>query len=100
MSRTGGGGVSEVAPETPCPDCGLDPNDDTLHQWRCRRIFPRGHPLARLQFGPPYEPWTRAHWVELQEARAFNRVGMPTLDPAEPSPVLLNPAESERESGC
>lgn len=65
--------------EPPCPDCGLDPDDDTVHRAGCRRIFPRGHPLERLQFGPPYEPWTRKHWAELEQARLRARV----LPPAE-----------------
>jgi hypothetical protein len=41
----------------PCPDCGLDPDDDTLHAVGCRRILPAGDPLEPLQFGPPWQPW-------------------------------------------
>lgn len=59
--------------DPPCPDCGNDPEDQSLHRWDCRRILPFGHPLERLQFGPPYveawEPWTCDHWRELEQAR-------------------------------
>lgn len=40
-----------------CPDCLLDPKDDTLHRDGCRRIFDRGDPREDLQFGPPWKPW-------------------------------------------
>jgi hypothetical protein len=35
-----------------CPDCGNDPNDDSLHAEGCRRID-----AGELQFGPPWKPW-------------------------------------------
>jgi hypothetical protein len=62
-----------AALDPPCPDCGNDPDDWSLHRDGCRRILPIGHPLERMQFGPPYvpawEPWTTAAWVELEHAR-------------------------------
>jgi hypothetical protein len=65
--------LAAVPLDPPCPDCGNDPDDGSLHHDNCRRVFPVGHPLERLQFGPPYvaewEPWTRSHWTELEEAR-------------------------------
>lgn len=62
---------SDVVTEdaVPCPDCGVNPDDPTLHRDGCRRILPRRHPLQRLQFGPPFEPWTRDHWIELEQGR-------------------------------
>ena len=42
----------------PCPDCGDDPNDDTLHRDGCRRTaFANDDPRRELQFGPPWKPW-------------------------------------------
>jgi hypothetical protein len=38
--------------DPPCPDCGNDPADESLHRENCRRVLPTGHPLERLQFGP------------------------------------------------
>lgn len=37
-----------------CPDCGNDPDDNTLHRDGCRRI---DHDADGLQFGPPWQDW-------------------------------------------
>lgn len=47
--------LDDDEPFDPCPDCGLDPNDSTLHADGCRRILP-GWDLR--QFGPPWLPWS------------------------------------------
>ena len=41
--------------EEPCPDCGNDPKDQTLHAEGCRRV--RDDEFEYLQFGPPWAPW-------------------------------------------
>lgn len=43
--------------DEPCPDCGYDPDDKTLHLGTCPRVMMEGHPLEYLQFGPPWQPW-------------------------------------------
>lgn len=42
--------------DEPCPDCGNDPEDDSLHKSDCPRVNTKG------QIGPPWldgpwEPW-------------------------------------------
>lgn len=45
----------------PCPDCGNDPDDDSLHRVGCRRTgFANDDPRLELQFGPPWKPWREA----------------------------------------
>jgi hypothetical protein len=50
----------------PCPDCGNDPDDDSLHRVGCRRTgFANDDPRLELQFGPPWLPWREAGQPEL-----------------------------------
>ena len=44
--------AEQWAAHTPCPDCGDDPNDRTLHRTGCPRVG-----AGPLQFGPPWDPW-------------------------------------------
>ncbi len=44
--------------EKPCPDCGCDPEDATLHRDECRRIADGID--VEMQFGPPWKPWRDA----------------------------------------
>lgn len=45
--------MTEPEPVVPCPECGNDPTDSTLHRPDCPRVNTCG------QFGPPWnpEPW-------------------------------------------
>lgn len=38
---------------TKCPDCDLDPHDQTLHTSACRRVAMG----AEIQCGPPWNDW-------------------------------------------
>jgi hypothetical protein len=56
-----------VIPDAPCPNCGNDPKDDSLHKPECPRILSVGDPYEHLQFGPPWEPvavLAEPGWIE------------------------------------
>ena len=62
-----------------CPDCGSDPNDDTLHKDGCRRIFVAGDPVQQVA-----DEWRERHFDPVKQFVYVARVlahNTPTITP-------------------